>query len=76
MGQFCRLKKNGPQGGKKETTYTHTRIYTQSGLLGSPDTFSRADIVGDEVTRQEKQLLSLNIWLFSERGLGEEVLTM
>lgn len=56
--------------GKKENTHC------QSGSLGNPDTFSKADIVGDEVTRQEKQLLSLNIWLFSEQGLQEEVLTM
>lgn len=44
--------------------------------MGNPETFSEADIAGDEVTRQEKQLLSLNIWLFSEQGLEEEVLTM
>lgn len=50
--------------------------HTRSGALGSPDAFSKADIVGDEVTRQEKQLLSMNIWLFSEQGLEEEVLTM
>jgi len=73
VGQFCRLKEERPiRGGKKP----HTHVRTPRGLLGNPDTFSKADIVGDEVTRQEKQLLSLNIWLFSEQGLEEEVLTM
>lgn len=62
------------KGKKRNHTHTHSR--TQSGSLGNPDTFSKADFVGDEVTRQEKQLLSLNIWLFSEQGLEEEVLTM
>lgn len=70
MPVFGDLKKNDPHGEKRKHTLS------ESGSLGNPDTFSKADIVGDEVTRQEKQLLSLNIWLFSEQGLQEEVLTM
>lgn len=65
------LKKKWSTLGNKKT-----HKLSQSRLLGNPDTFSKADIVWDEVTRQEKQLLSLNIWLFSEQGLQEEVLTM
>lgn len=67
------MKKKITHKGEKRN---HTHIHTLSSSLGDPDTFSKADIAGDEVTRQEKQLLSLNIWLFSEQGLEEEVLTM